>query len=75
MEVLDIIYNEVFGFLGISQAWEIIKSGDYSSFRTYDGIKSLIYPIIPLLVLLELILGLAYKKPQTKVYKVNLCPN
>ena len=71
MEVLDIIYNEVFGFLGISQAWEIIKSGDYSSFRTYDGIKSLIYPIIPLLVLLELILGLAYKKPQTKVYKVN----
>jgi sterol desaturase/sphingolipid hydroxylase (fatty acid hydroxylase superfamily) len=71
MEVLDTIYNEVFGFLGISQAWEIIKTGDYSAFRTYDGIKSLIYPIIPLLVLLELILGLAYKKPQTKVYKVN----
>ena len=71
MEVLDTIYNEVFGFLGISQAWEIIKSGDYSAFRTYDGIKSLIYPLIPLLVLLELILGLAYKKPQTKVYKVN----
>ena len=71
MEILDTIYNEVFGFLGISQAWEIIKSGNYSAFRTYDGIKSLIYPIIPLLVLLELILGLAYKKPQTKVYKVN----
>mgnify|MGYP003624588002 CR=1 FL=1 len=71
MEILNTIYNEVFGFLGISQAWEIIKSGDYSAFRTYDGIKSLIYPIIPLLVLLELILGLAYKKPQTKVYKVN----
>jgi len=71
MEVLDTIYNEVFGFLGISQAWEIIKSEDYSAFRTYDGIKSLIYPIIPLLVLLELILGLAYKKSKTKVYKVN----
>jgi sterol desaturase/sphingolipid hydroxylase (fatty acid hydroxylase superfamily) len=71
MEILNTIYNEIIGFLGISQAWEIIKSGEYSSFRTFEGIKSLIYPVIPLIVLLELILGLAYKKPQTKVYKVN----
>ncbi|WP_243641726.1 sterol desaturase family protein [Maribacter algicola] len=71
MEVLDTLYNEIIGFLGISQAWEIIKTGDYSSFRTFEGIQSLIFPIIPLLVLLEFILGLVYKKPQTKVYKVN----
>ncbi len=71
MEILETIYNEIIGFLGISQAWEIIKEGDYTVFRTYDGIVSLIYPIIPLLVLLELTLGLIYKKPQTKVYKVN----
>lgn len=71
MEILDTLYNEIIGFLGISQAWEIIKSGDYSSFRTFEGIQSLIFPIIPLLVLLEFILGLVYKKPQTKVYKVN----
>jgi len=71
MEFLDTLYNEIIGFLGISQAWDIIKSGNFSSFKTFDGIKSLIYPIIPLLLLLELILGLIYKKPQTKVYKVN----
>ncbi|TLF44998.1 sterol desaturase family protein [Maribacter aurantiacus] len=71
MEVLDTLYNEIIGFLGISQAWEIIKSGDYSSFRTFEGVQSLIFPIIPLLVLLEFVLGLVYKKPQTKVYKVN----
>lgn len=71
MDVLNTIYNEIIGFLGISQAWEIIQNGNFSAFRTFEGIKSLIYPIIPLLVLLELILGLAYKKPQTKVYKVN----
>ena len=71
MDVLNTIYNEIIGFLGISQAWEIIQNGDFGAFRTFEGIKSLIYPIIPLLVLLELILGLAYKKPQTKVYKVN----
>lgn len=71
MEILETLYNEIIGFLGISQAWEILKTGDYSAFRTYDGIVALIYPLIPLLVILELILGLIYKKPDTKVYKVN----
>ena len=71
MEILESLYNEIIGFLGISQAWEILKTGDYSAFRTYEGIVSLIYPLIPLLLILELILGLIYKKPHTKVYKVN----
>ena len=71
MEVLELLWNEIIGFLGIGNAWDILKTGDYSAFRTYDGILALIYPLIPLLVILEFILGLVYKKPQTKVYKVN----
>ena len=71
MNILETIFNEIIGFLGITQAWDILKIGDYSLFRTYDGIVSLIYPIIPLLLLFELILGLIHKNPQTKVYKVN----
>ncbi|MFK5973592.1 MAG: sterol desaturase family protein [Flavobacteriaceae bacterium] len=71
MEILESFYTEIIGFLGISQAWEILKTGDYSAFRTYEGVVSLIYPLIPLLLILELILGFIYKKPQTKVYKVN----
>ncbi|WP_431121265.1 sterol desaturase family protein [Flagellimonas flava] len=71
MEILSILLEELLGFLGITQVLEILKSGDYSAFRTYDGIASLIYPIIPLLLLLELVVGLIYKKPQIKVYKVN----
>ena len=71
MEILEALYNEIIGFLGVSQAWEILKTGDYGAFRTYDGVVALIYPLIPLLVLLELVLGLIYKKPQAKVYKVN----
>ena len=49
MELLESLYNEIIGFLGISQAWEILKTGNYAAFRTYDGIASL-YPIIPLLL-------------------------
>jgi sterol desaturase/sphingolipid hydroxylase (fatty acid hydroxylase superfamily) len=71
MEILEILYNEILGFLGITQVLEILKTGDYSALNTYEGITAFILPIIPLLVILELILGLIYKKPQTKVYKVN----
>jgi sterol desaturase/sphingolipid hydroxylase (fatty acid hydroxylase superfamily) len=71
MEIFETFFNEIIGFLGISNALEILHAGDYSAFRTYDGVVALIYPIIPLLLILELILGLVYKKPDTKVYKVN----
>lgn len=71
MEILNTLYNEIVGFLGISEAWEILTSGDYSTFKTYDGIVALISPIIPFLLLVELALGLIYKKPHAKVYKVN----
>ncbi len=71
MEILSTFLEEIIGFFGITQALEILKSGDYSAFKTYEGVASLIYPIIPLLLLLEFIAGLIYKKPQIKVYKVN----
>jgi len=71
MEILLTLYNEIIGFLRISQAWEILKAGDYSVFTTYDGIRAFIRPIIPLLLIFELILGLIYKKSDTKVYKIN----
>lgn len=71
MDFLQTLYNEIIGFLGISQALDILKTGNYSSFTTFDGIISLIYPIIPLLLILELTLGFIYKKTHAKVYKVN----
>lgn len=71
VEILQAFFDELIGFLGISRALEILRAGDYSALRTYEGITAFIMPIIPLLVLLEFILGLIYKKPQTRVYKVN----
>jgi sterol desaturase/sphingolipid hydroxylase (fatty acid hydroxylase superfamily) len=71
MELLETLFGELINFLGISRVLELLKTGNYEAFRTYDGIVSLIYPIIPLLVILELILGFIYKNPQAKVYKVN----
>ena len=71
MEIFETLYREVVGFFGIDQAWEILKSGNYSALATYDGIVAFVRPIIPLLILLEFILGMIYKQPRSKVYKVN----
>ena len=71
MEMLETLLNEIIGFLGIGQVMDILNKGNYEAFKTYEGIVSLIYPIIPLLLLLELILSFIYKKPHSKVYKVN----
>jgi sterol desaturase/sphingolipid hydroxylase (fatty acid hydroxylase superfamily) len=71
MEIITTILNEIKGFLGYESAWKIIQSGNYDQFLTYDGIKSVIGPLIPFLVLLELFLGIIYKNPHAKVYKLN----
>ena len=55
MEILDILWDEIIGFLGIGSAWEIFETVNYEVFQTYDGIVTLIYPLIPLLVILEFI--------------------
>ena len=70
MSVLNSLWNEIVGFFGIRQFFEILTAGAFDKFLTYEGVVALIIPIIPLLIVLELILGLVYKKPQTKVYKV-----
>lgn len=71
MEFLQTLYQEIINFLGVTQAWEILREGNYEALKTYKGFTAFIYPIIPILIILEFILGLIYKKPQTKVYKVN----
>lgn len=70
MEIIELIWDEIVGFLGIQRFFTILSEGNYSKFMTYEGITSIIAPIMPLLLLLEFIMGMAYKKPQAKVYQV-----
>lgn len=71
MDFLLIIPNEIWRFLQVSQAWEILRIGDFSTLATYDGIRAFVRPVIPLLLIFEGILGVIHKNPQTKVYRVN----
>lgn len=70
MEILNALGDELIGFLGI-QGWiDIFKSGDYSSLRTYKGILSAIGPLIPFLLILEIVRGLIHKTFRISDYKV-----
>ena len=70
MEFLQNIEDWVTGFFGIHQFIEIIKSGDYSSFLTYDGFISIIGPLFPIVLILEIVVALVFRKFKAFDYKI-----
>jgi sterol desaturase/sphingolipid hydroxylase (fatty acid hydroxylase superfamily) len=71
MEALQLLYNELISFLGVNAWLQMFKSGDYSSLSTLDGFKSAMGPLIPFLLLFEIVRGLILKRFTGGVYKVN----
>ena len=70
MQLLETLFNEIIGFLGVKSFFSILNTQDYTQFLTYKGVVAIISPILPLLLLLEFGVGFFYKKAQTKVYQV-----
>ena len=70
MQLLETLFNEIIGFLGVKSFFSILNTQDYTQFLTFKGVVAIISPILPLLLLLEFGVGLFYKKAQTKVYQV-----
>src|ERR1700730_18625311 len=66
------LYDELISFLGIGQLLDIFKSGNYHSLLTFAGILSVIGPLIPLILIIEIIRALIYKKFQVLDYKIPL---
>ena len=70
MNFLQTIWEEVLSFLGISNLLAIARSGDYGKLMTLDGILSTISPVIPFLLILELLRAVFYKRFKIEDYKV-----
>lgn len=70
MEYLKAVYDWIIDFFGINQLLQIISSGNYSSLLTYDGILSVIRPLFPLLLVIEIIKALLFKKFKSLDYKI-----
>ena len=70
MAVLQTILNEIVAFLGISSWLTIIRTGNYGVLATYEGLTSAIGPIIPFLLVFEIIRGLVQKTFKARDYKL-----
>lgn len=64
------IWNEIINFLGINAWLDMYKSGNYSSLHTLQGIENAIGPLIPFLLLIEIIRSAFYKRFHVLHYKV-----
>ena len=71
MGILEIIEQQFRGFFGADGLIRIVKSGNYESLLTYEGITTAIAPLLPIVLVLELIRGLLYKRFKVVSYKIS----
>jgi hypothetical protein len=68
--VLKIFYDELLGFSGLGPLLDMYHKGDYSPLLTFTGILSAISPVIPLLLLIEILRTLFYKRFRIEDYRM-----
>ncbi|NQX53259.1 sterol desaturase family protein [Pedobacter panaciterrae] len=71
MDFFQAIYDWVIGFFGIGNFIKIVNSGDYSSFLTYDGFTSIIGPLFPIVLVIEILTALILRKFKAIDYKIS----
>ncbi|MEP6748732.1 MAG: sterol desaturase family protein [Bacteroidota bacterium] len=70
MDILKILREEFTGFFGINHWIQMYQTNDYSSLSTFDGIQGAIGPLIPLILVIEIVRALLYKRFKIEDYKV-----
>ena len=71
MPFLKTLLDEILSFFGVGPLIDMIKTGNYSSLQTLDGILSVTGPLIPLLLLIELIRASFYRRFKVDDYKLS----
>jgi sterol desaturase/sphingolipid hydroxylase (fatty acid hydroxylase superfamily) len=70
MNVLHILQREFLDFLGTSHWLKMAAANDYSSLLTYDGFTAAVGPLLPLLLIIEVIRALIHKNFKVSEYKL-----
>jgi sterol desaturase/sphingolipid hydroxylase (fatty acid hydroxylase superfamily) len=68
--VSKILYDELLGFSGLGPLLDMYHKGDYSPLLTFHGILSAISPVIPLLLVIEIVRALVYKRFRIEDYRM-----
>ncbi len=70
MNTLTLVQQELVNFLGISAWLKMAATNDYSSLLTYAGFTGAIGPLLPVLLVIELIRALIHKNFSAREYKL-----
>lgn len=70
MPILTTLFHEITGFLGLGSWVTMIQSGDYSSLRTWGGFAGAIGPLLPFLLVFEIIRALWTHTFRGREYRV-----
>ena len=70
MEIFETLRDEIANFFSINGIIELVRSGDYSSLRTWKGIQTVLSPLIPFIVLVEMLMAFAHKNINKSEYKI-----
>jgi sterol desaturase/sphingolipid hydroxylase (fatty acid hydroxylase superfamily) len=70
MHIFKTLYDELIGFLGIHSVIDLLTTGNYGSLLTLKGLLGAISPLIPLLLIIEIIRASFYKKFSLAAYRI-----
>lgn len=68
---LKTIWDEFTGFFGFGSLVDIISSGKYNDLLTWHGVTAVLGPLIPVLLILEIIRATFYKRFKVIDYKIS----
>jgi sterol desaturase/sphingolipid hydroxylase (fatty acid hydroxylase superfamily) len=71
MDFLKAIYQGFTDFWGFGNLIGILKSGNYNDLLTYKGITSVLTPLIPFILVIEIIRAAFYKRFKLIHYKIS----
>jgi len=58
MELWHLLRDEALGFLGVGGLIDLIRSGNYATLATWQGFTSIVAPLVPLLLVVEVLRAL-----------------
>jgi sterol desaturase/sphingolipid hydroxylase (fatty acid hydroxylase superfamily) len=69
IDFFNAVYHDFTSFWGLGALIEILQSGQYEKLLSLDGIRAFIYPILPFLLLIEIIRAVIYKRFKIDDYR------
>ena len=70
MEFLNILKQELVDFFSIQGILDLVASGDYQRLASWDGLTTALAPLIPVVVIVEMLLALTHRKFSSAGYRM-----